>query len=267
MFRKEIEQNHVQKVYEMITMNPRFLVSSGDTPSILKEGPRYNALHIAAMNKRAKMAKLILQTVEQPAFIEHLHGFKDDPMVYEMSQFLLESYLNTPDKSRNDTPLHFAAKLGAVDVIEVLISYPLCKKKPNSEGKYPEDVSWNCLALNQTSIVILYFRLFVIELLTLPPMSRRESKSSFAKDTSFLFYVPLTAPCNRRLASLSRQPTCRSLTAILCFQPSKSKPMSALWAQNKPKHSISDGKRPRVWCRRHRQQLQTSTPHSHLETP
>lgn len=140
-FRKEIEQNHVQKVYEMINMNPRYLVSSGDTPSILKEGPRYNALHVAAMNKRAKMAKLILQTVEQCEFIEHLHGIKNDPMVYEMSQFLLESYLNTPDKSRNDTPLHFAAKLGAIDVIEVLISYPQCKKKPNSEGKYPEDVS------------------------------------------------------------------------------------------------------------------------------
>lgn len=140
-FRKEIEQNNVQKVYELINLNPRYLVSSGDTPSILKEGPRYNALHVAAINKHAKMAKLILQTVEQPEFIEHLHGFKNDPMVHEMSQFLLESYLNTPDKSRNDTPLHFAAKVGAVDVIEVLISYPLCKKKPNSEGKYPEDVS------------------------------------------------------------------------------------------------------------------------------
>lgn len=139
-FRKEIEQNNVQKVYEMICLNPRYLVSSGDTPSILKEGPRYNALHVAAMNKHAKMAKLILQTVEQTHFIELLHGFKDDPNVEEMSQFLLESYLNTPDKSRNETPLHFASKIGAVDVIEVLISYPLCKMKPNFEGNLPRDV-------------------------------------------------------------------------------------------------------------------------------
>lgn len=140
-FRKEIEQNNVQKVYEMIFTNPRYLVSSGDTPSILKEGPRYNSLHIAAMKKHAKMAKLILQTVEQPQFIELLHGCKNDPNVIEMSQFLLESYLNTPDKSRNDTPLHFAVKVGALDVVEVLISYPLCKMKQNSEGKYPKDVS------------------------------------------------------------------------------------------------------------------------------
>lgn len=140
-FRKEIEQNNVQKVYELICLNPRYLVSSGDTPSILKEGPRYNALHVAAMNKHAKMAKLILQTVEQTEFVERLHGVKDDPNILVMTQFLLESYLNTPDKSRNDTPLHFAAKLGAVDVIEVLISYPLCQMKPNSEGLYPKDVS------------------------------------------------------------------------------------------------------------------------------
>lgn len=142
-FRKEIEQNNMAKVYELICTNPRYLVSSGDTPSILKEGPRYNALHIAAMFKHARMAKLILQTIEQTQFIEHLHGITNDPIVEVMCQNLLESYLNTPDKSRNETPLHFAAKLGAVEVIEVLISYPICKLKPNSEGLYPKDVSKN----------------------------------------------------------------------------------------------------------------------------
>lgn len=140
-FRKEIEQNNMQKVYELICTNPRYLVSSGDTPSILKEGPRYNALHIAAMHKHARMTKLILQTIEQTRFIEHLHGITDDPIVEVMCQNLLESYLNTPDKSRNETPLHFAAKVGAVDVIQVLISYPICKMKTNFEGLYPKDVS------------------------------------------------------------------------------------------------------------------------------
>jgi ankyrin repeat protein len=140
-FRKEIEQNNVQKVYELICLNPRYLVSSGDTPSILKEGPRYNALHVAAMNKHARMAKLILQTVEQTQFIEHLHGFKNDPNIEVMCHNLLDSYLNTPDKSRNETPLHFAAKVGAVDVIEVLISYPICKMKKNADGLYPKDVT------------------------------------------------------------------------------------------------------------------------------
>lgn len=139
-FRKEIEANNLQTVYEIIWQNPRYLVSSGDTPSILKEGPRYNALHIAAMSKHAKMAKLILQTIEQTQFIELLHGRKNDSTSEEVSMILLESYLNTPDKSRNETPLHFAAKFGAIDVIEVLITYPLCKMKMNVEGLYPKDI-------------------------------------------------------------------------------------------------------------------------------
>ncbi|CAO1399721.1 unnamed protein product [Diamesa hyperborea] len=138
-FRKDIEANNIDKVYKTIWSNPRYLVSSGDTPSIMKEGPRYNALHIAAMNNLPKMAKLILQTLEQTSFIELLHGCKDSN-ADELSQLLLESYLNTPDKSRNETPLHFAAKLGHLDVIEVLISYPLCKMKVNSEGLFPKDI-------------------------------------------------------------------------------------------------------------------------------
>lgn len=126
----------------MICTNPRYLVGSGDTPSILKESARYNALHVAAMNKHAKVTKLILQMVEQPQFIELLYGYTEDPLlVAEMNRNLLESYLNTPDKARNETPLHFASKFGAVEVIEVLRSYPQCKMMPNKEGDLPKDVS------------------------------------------------------------------------------------------------------------------------------
>lgn len=161
-FKKEIEQNNVAKVYEMICTNPRYLVSSGDTPSILKEGPRYNALHVAAIKKLDKMAKLILQTVEQTEFIELLYGIKKDPNVYEMSSFLLKSYLNTPDKSRQETPLHFAAKFGAVGVIEVLISYPLCEMKQNSDGCYPKDVCSHCKNRFEVKLNLIYFRSFAL---------------------------------------------------------------------------------------------------------
>lgn len=141
-FRKEIEANNHKKVYELICTNPRYLVGSGDTPSILKESARYNALHVAAMNKHAKVTKLILQMVEQPQFIELLYGYTEDSLlVAEMNRNLLESYLNTPDKARNETPLHFASKFGAVEVIEVLISYPQCKMMPNKAGEFPKDVS------------------------------------------------------------------------------------------------------------------------------
>lgn len=140
IFRKEIERNNLSRVYELINTNPRYLVSSGDTPSILKEGPRYNALHIAAISKHDKIVKLILQTIEQTKFIELLHGINNHPNTTEMTHFLLESYLNTPDKSRHETPLHFAAKFGAADVVKVLISYPSCQMKPNVEGMLPKDI-------------------------------------------------------------------------------------------------------------------------------
>lgn len=149
-FRKEIEANNHKKVYEMICTNPRYLVGSGDTPSILKESARYNALHVAAMNKHAKVTKLILQMVEQPQFIELLYGYTEDPLlVAEMNRNLLESYLNTPDKARNETPLHFASKFGAVEVIEVLRSYPQCKMMPNKEGDLPKDVSGDVMFRHQ----------------------------------------------------------------------------------------------------------------------
>jgi ankyrin repeat and LEM domain-containing protein 2 len=73
-FRKEIETNNLSLVYQMIWENPRYLVSAGDTPAILKEGPRYNALHVSAISKHAKMAKLILQTIANKDFIQFLHG-------------------------------------------------------------------------------------------------------------------------------------------------------------------------------------------------
>lgn len=140
IFRKAIESNNWVRVHELISTNPRYLVSSGDTPSILKEGPRYNALHVAAINKHDKIVKLILQTIEQTKFVEDLHGISNHPNTVEMTQFLLESYLNTPDKARNETPLHFAAKFGAVDVVKVLLTYPACKMTQNFEGKLPKDI-------------------------------------------------------------------------------------------------------------------------------
>ena len=141
-FRKVIESGDYERVKAMIWDNPRYLVSSGDTPTTLKEGYRYNAMHVCAISNKPRIADLILQTVANPKFVDLLTGKKnDEKMCKELCKNLLDYYLNIPEKGRSETPLHFAAKMGAMDVIEVLTSYPECRMTPNSEGYLPKDVS------------------------------------------------------------------------------------------------------------------------------
>lgn len=139
-FRKMIEQNDKESANNLIRSNPRYLVSSGDTPTILKESFRYNAMHVAAISKNAEMATLVLEVVSEPEFVKQLHGKDDDRTAEHVSKILLDLYLNTPEKGRGETPLHLAAKYGAVSVVEVLTSYPECQSNRNVDGLLPKDV-------------------------------------------------------------------------------------------------------------------------------
>ncbi|KAB0799550.1 hypothetical protein PPYR_07430 [Photinus pyralis] len=126
--RKNIEAGLLDVVSSCIWENPRYLISSGDTPSILQEGSRYNALHVAAKSRNRDMCELILNTVSNTNFIKLLYGDDSHQDANERAVMLLDLYLNTPDKGLNETPLHFAAKFGAVEVVELLVSYSQCDK-------------------------------------------------------------------------------------------------------------------------------------------
>ncbi len=112
-----------------------------------QEGSRYNALHVAAKSKNAAMADLILQTVGNPSFLQLLYG--DETVscgklssAAERSTILLDLYLNTPDKGMHETPLHFASKFGALQVVSTLVSYSECDRETkNKFGQMPIDVS------------------------------------------------------------------------------------------------------------------------------
>lgn len=140
LFRKLIEQGKYDSVLQGIWRNPRYLVGSGDTPTILKESFRYNALHVAALAKNSRMCELLLQTIGDPNFVQLLHGKKDMLICRDVSNILLDLYLNMPEKGRGETPLHLAIKFGAVEVIEVLTSYSQCDIRANAEGLWPRDV-------------------------------------------------------------------------------------------------------------------------------
>jgi len=142
-FRKIIEAGDYDRVKCIIWDNPRYLVSSGDTPTALKEGYRYNAMHICALSRKARIAELLLQTVSNTEFTDLLIGKKkEQKSSKELAAILLDYYLNMPEKGRSETPLHLASKIGCIEVIEVLTSFPECKSTPNNDGLYPKDVSF-----------------------------------------------------------------------------------------------------------------------------
>ncbi|CAB3225478.1 unnamed protein product [Arctia plantaginis] len=140
--RKSIEAGLAATVRDRVWDNPRFLVSSGNTPSILQEGSRYNALHVAAKAKNAEICNLILTTVGNPTFVQTLYGMDADAeSCKEFAAILVDRYLNTPDKAMNETPLHFAAKYGAEHVVDVLTSFPQCNTTAvNKFGEQPKDI-------------------------------------------------------------------------------------------------------------------------------
>lgn len=140
-FRKSIEQGKYEEVNNIVWSNPRYLISSGDTPTILKESFRYNALHVAALSKNAKMCSLILEVVSDVKFIQLFYGKDNARTAEETSPILLDLYLNMPEKGRSETPLHLAVKFGALEVVEVLTSYKECQMNPNCDRLLPKDVS------------------------------------------------------------------------------------------------------------------------------
>lgn len=139
-FRKLIKDGNLYAVRTIVWVNPRYLIGSGDTPAILQEGCRYNALHIAVRADRPDMCELILNTVGNAEFIKLLYGDECKSYV-DRAQIMLDLYLNTPDKGLNETPLHFAVKFGLKDVVRVLVSYPCCiKTLPNKYKQLPIDI-------------------------------------------------------------------------------------------------------------------------------
>lgn len=73
--------------------------------------------------------------------------------------YLLDTYLNTPDKFLNETPLHFASKFGAVDILELFLSFPECdRERRNTKGETPFDVSklFITLLFSQETNTFLY---------------------------------------------------------------------------------------------------------------
>jgi len=66
------------QVESIIWTNPKILVTEVDTPILLHEGCRYNALHIAARNGNSRATKIILKAIGSKKFMDILYPEDDD---------------------------------------------------------------------------------------------------------------------------------------------------------------------------------------------
>ena len=96
-FRKIIEKGSRDEFLEMVLINPRYLIGPGDTPVILQEGFRYNALHVAVKNNRKEMCQVIIDTLESQSFWNILLN-QESVVNNQRKQFVVDMYLNNPDK-------------------------------------------------------------------------------------------------------------------------------------------------------------------------
>ncbi|KAG5321554.1 ANKL2 protein, partial [Acromyrmex heyeri] len=143
-FKWLIESGDVKAVKNIVWENPRYLISSGDTPALLQMGSRYNALHLAAKKGKPKMCEFLLNTVGDPKFMQRHYGEDKCKTYLNLEQIMQDLYLNTPDKGLNETPLHFAVKFGFKDVVRVLVSYSQCiKTLKNKYEQMPVDIICN----------------------------------------------------------------------------------------------------------------------------
>ncbi|NWI09411.1 ANKL2 protein, partial [Crypturellus soui] len=139
--RKAVEKGDIATFSELIWSNPRYLIGSGDNPTVVQEGCRYNVMHVAAKENQPAICQLLLDTLENPEFMRLMYPDDNDTMLKKRIRYIVDLYLNTPDKIGFDTPLHFACKFGNLDVVNVLTSHPAIVKNPrNKYDQIPAEV-------------------------------------------------------------------------------------------------------------------------------
>ena len=73
-------------------------MSTCDQPSIIHSGTRANALHIAAMGGKLRMAEVILELVTDPTLIKRMYPNDSPESLARRQENLLDFYLNQNKK-------------------------------------------------------------------------------------------------------------------------------------------------------------------------
>uniref|UniRef100_A0A8C7USZ0 LEM domain-containing protein n=1 Tax=Oncorhynchus mykiss TaxID=8022 RepID=A0A8C7USZ0_ONCMY len=174
--RKAVEKGDKEAFSKLVWANPRYLIGSGDNPTIVHEGCHYNVLHVAAKENQSGMVQLLLDTLESPDFMRLMYPDDQEAMLHQRIRYLVDLYLNTPDKASNETPLHFACKFGCPDVVNVLCSHPATDKhRQNKYNQKPSTVI--CERKNKTSDIKKKIKEYLEERCYVPLL--RDTDNSF----------------------------------------------------------------------------------------
>lgn len=131
-FRSAIEKKDNELFDKLVSENPGFIIDfSADKPTVLHEGCRHNVMHIAPRSSNSYAVRKTLELVKNLEWLKDAYG--TDKCVAERSENLLTSLINTPDKISSSTPLHFASEYGDVEIVELLLSNPMCNMEPKNK--------------------------------------------------------------------------------------------------------------------------------------
>lgn len=94
--RELIEAGNVDGFVEKVWSNPRYLITSGDTPEILQFALRHNALHCAVVANQLQVCQQLVDIIQSVKFWELVYPDDSEDIRMKRCSYLLDLYLNLP---------------------------------------------------------------------------------------------------------------------------------------------------------------------------
>lgn len=97
-FRELIESGEVEEFENAVWENPRYLITQGDAPEVLKLGPRYNTLHCAIKAGSLEICRKLFEILEGDHYWSLVYPDDLVEVRNKRRDHLIDLYLNTCDK-------------------------------------------------------------------------------------------------------------------------------------------------------------------------
>ena len=99
IFREAMKRSDKDVVFSLLQSNPKYLISSVETPVIMQEGSRYNGMHVLSRENNLEMCCLLINAINDDKLWKRLYPEETNCKIIQMKkQHLVDLYLNTPDR-------------------------------------------------------------------------------------------------------------------------------------------------------------------------